>query len=168
MLSAHQIAFPIIGTDENVAQEIVVEDKDVAAAAAAATTAANNLILVNSARMAELEQIEKNLPELIAAAIKENKIAKLKKLHEKDKLNPSAVNARVKRYNEKHKDKIAEKRNAKKIDKLITEGKSEAEINHIVTKFKVLAPVKDAPTASTNARTQVVSISTFKELIVHF
>ena len=160
MLSGHQLVFPIIEPNENVAQETVVEDEAVAAAAA-------NLILVNSARLAELEQIEKNLPDLIAEAIKANKIAKLKKLHEKDKLNPAAVNARVKRYNEKHKDKIAEKRNARKIDKLITEGKSEAEINHIVTKFKVLTPVKDAPTASTT-RTQVVSISTFKELIVHF
>ena len=158
MLSGCQLVFPIIEPNENATQEIVVEDKVVAA---------TNLILVNSARLAELEQIEKNLPDLIAEAIKANKIAKLKKLHEKDKLNPAEVNARVKRYNEKHKDKIAEKRNARKIDKLITEGKSEAEINHIVTKFKVLTPVKEAPTASTT-RTQVVSISTFKELIVHF
>lgn len=157
MLSGCQLVFPIIEPNENATQETVVEDKVVAA---------TNLILVNSARLAELEQIEKNLPDLIAEAIKANKIAKLKKLHEKDKLNPAAVNARVKRYNEKHKDKIAEKRNARKIDKLITEGKSEAEINHIVTKFKVLTPVKE-PQASTT-RTQVVSISTFKELIVHF
>lgn len=160
MLSGSQIAFPIIDMSANVfeAQDCLVETVN---------ASANNLILVNKVRLAELERIEKNLPDLIAEAIKENKIAKLKKLHEKDKLNPSAVNLRVKRYNEKHKDKIAEKRNAKKIDKLITEGKSEAEINHIVTKFKVNTPVKEPLTALT-ARTQVVSISTFKELIVHF
>lgn len=155
MLSGCQLTFPITDNTKNevIAQDLIVEDKVV-----------TNLILVNSARLAALELMEKNLPELIANAIKENKIAKLKKLHEKDKLNPAAVNARVKRYNEKHKEKIAAKRNAKKIDKLINEGKSEAEINHIVTKFKVITPVTEPPVT----RTSVVSISTFKELIVHF
>ena len=42
MLSGHQIVFPIIEPNENVAQETVVEDEAVAAA---------NLILVNICRM---------------------------------------------------------------------------------------------------------------------
>jgi hypothetical protein len=122
-------------------------------------------VLISSTRLAFLELMEKNIPNLILEGIKENKIAKLKTLHEKDKLNPAAVNLRVKRYNEKHKDQIAAKRNKKRMDKLIREGKTEAEINHIITKLKVvnvLSPETLSP------KTKIVTISTKEDLIVRF
>jgi hypothetical protein len=87
-------------------------------------------VLIMTKRLQYLEDLEKNLPNLIDQAIIEYKKAKLKMLHEKDKQNPEAVNARVKRYNEKHKNEISarriEKRNEAKrikngntIDKII-------------------------------------------------
>lgn len=70
----------------------------------------NTNILISLKRLNELESLEKSLPTIIEKAINEHKNAKLKLLHEKDKQNPAAVNARVKRYNEKNKDKINARR----------------------------------------------------------
>lgn len=70
-------------------------------------------VLIMSKRLEILESLEKNLPNLIDQAIIDYKKAKLKMLHEKDKQNPDAVNARVRRYNEKHKHEIS----ARKIEK---------------------------------------------------
>jgi hypothetical protein len=67
-------------------------------------------VLIMAKRLQYLEDLEKNLPNLIDEAIIEYKKAKLKMLHEKDKQNPEAVNARVKRYNEKHKHEISARR----------------------------------------------------------
>ena len=84
----------------------------------------NNIILDNDKfvfisieRLQHLELLERQLPEMIDAAIKEQKNKKLKLLHQKDKENPDAVNIRVKRYNETHKDEINFKRRAKRIIK---------------------------------------------------
>lgn len=70
-------------------------------------------VLIMSKRLEILENLEKNIPQLIQQAITDYKQAKLKMLHEKDKQNPDAVNARVRRYNEKHKHEIS----ARKIEK---------------------------------------------------
>lgn len=67
-------------------------------------------IIISKQRLDELELLEKNLPEIIQKAITDDKKAKLKLLHEKDKQNPAGVNARVKRYNAKNKDKINARR----------------------------------------------------------
>lgn len=69
-----------------------------------------NTTLVSKERLDALEALEQNIPTLIETAISDYKKARLKMLHDKDKQNPAAVNARVKRYNERNKDKISAKR----------------------------------------------------------
>lgn len=71
-------------------------------------------VIVSIERLRELELIESELPEIINSAIEEHKKNKLKILHERDKLNPSAVILRVKKYNTLHKDEINEKRKEKR------------------------------------------------------
>ena len=69
-----------------------------------------NTTLVSKERLDALEALEQNIPTLIEKAITDYKKARLKMLHDKDKQNPAAVNARVKRYNERNRDKINTKR----------------------------------------------------------
>jgi len=69
-----------------------------------------NTTLVSKERLDALEALEQNIPTLIEKAIFDYKKARLKMLHDKDKQNPAAVNARVKRYNERNKEKINAKR----------------------------------------------------------
>lgn len=69
-----------------------------------------NTTLVSKARIDALELLEQNIPTIIENAISDYKKARLKMLHDKDKQNPAAVNARVKRYNERNKEKINAKR----------------------------------------------------------
>ena len=79
-------------------------------------------VLICSERLQKLELLEKQLPEMIEAAIQEHKKNKLRMLHEKDKENPAAVNLRVKRYNERHKEEINARRRAKrKLEKELKE-----------------------------------------------
>jgi hypothetical protein len=72
------------------------------------------LVTICIERLKALELLEAQLPILISNAIKEDKKNKLKALHEKDKINPEAVNLRVKRYNERNKEMISEKRKEKR------------------------------------------------------
>jgi chemotaxis response regulator CheB len=82
-------------------------------------------VLICTDRLQKLEILEKQLPEMIEAAIQEHKKNKLRMLHEKDKENPAAVNLRVKRYNERHRDEInARRREKRKLEK----EKKEAQI----------------------------------------
>lgn len=69
-----------------------------------------NTTFVSKERLEALEALEQNIPKLIEQGIFDYKKARLKMLHDKDKQNPAAVNARVKRYNERNKDKINAKR----------------------------------------------------------
>jgi hypothetical protein len=71
-------------------------------------------ILISSARLHELESLEKNLPKMIEEAILENKKRNLKLLHEKDKSNPESVNLRVKRYALRHKETLTARRRSKR------------------------------------------------------
>jgi len=75
---------------------------------------ADELIEVSAARLAELELLEKNMPELIKAAILDYKKENLRRLHEKDKNDPESVKLRVQRYISKNKDKINERRREKR------------------------------------------------------
>ena len=68
------------------------------------------ITFISNERLNSLEQLKESIPTLIEKAIADYKKAKLKMLHEKDKQNPAAVNARVKKYNEKNRDKINAKR----------------------------------------------------------
>ena len=71
-------------------------------------------VFISIERLRELEAIEKRIPTLIEKAIQDHKKEKLKLLHERDKLDPSLVNLRVKRYAAKHKEEINAKRRAKR------------------------------------------------------
>jgi len=68
------------------------------------------MIIISKKTLADLEELKESIPRLIEKAILDYKKAKLVMLHEKDKKNPAGVNARVKKYNEKHKDEINAKR----------------------------------------------------------
>lgn len=83
-------------------------------------------ILISSARLHELESLEKNLPKMIEEAILENKKRNLKLLHEKDKSNPESVNLRVKRYALRHKETLTARRRSKReqIKKLLGDNDS--------------------------------------------
>ena len=71
-------------------------------------------VFISIERLRELEAMEKRIPTLIEKAIQDHKKEKLKLLHERDKLDPSLVNLRVKRYAAKHKEEINSKRRAKR------------------------------------------------------
>jgi hypothetical protein len=75
---------------------------------------------ITKERLAALELLQENIPKLIEKAISDYKKDRLKMLHEKDKQNPAAVNARVKRYNERNKDKINARRLMKKNERNIS------------------------------------------------
>ena len=71
-------------------------------------------VLISRQRLAELEAavIKRDLDK--EAIISEYKKERLQKLREKDRENVGAVRERVRRFNEKHRDEILEKRKIKK------------------------------------------------------
>jgi hypothetical protein len=75
-----------------------------------------NLIHISIERLQELESLESSIPSMIENAIAEYKKSNLKKLHERDKANPSAINLRVKRYVERHREEINRKRREKRLE----------------------------------------------------
>ena len=68
------------------------------------------MVNVSVERLRELEALEAKLPALIDEAIKEYKTSALQRLHEKDKQNPKAVAERAKRYLEKNREALNERR----------------------------------------------------------
>jgi phage-related baseplate assembly protein len=70
----------------------------------------HEMTIILKKTLSDLEELKESIPRLIEKAILDYKKAKLVMLHEKDKKNPAGVNARVKKYNEKHKDEINAKR----------------------------------------------------------
>ena len=84
----------------------------------------NSVVNISLERLHYLESIEKSIPSLIEDALRDHKATTLKKLHEYDKLNPKAVNLRAKRYAEKNRDVINEKRRKKRLEDKITRDTS--------------------------------------------
>jgi hypothetical protein len=72
------------------------------------------VITISLERLRELEALEASIPTMIEKAIVEYKQSNLKKLHERDKANPAAINMRVKRYVERHREEINRKRREKR------------------------------------------------------
>jgi hypothetical protein len=72
-------------------------------------------VTITNERLQHLLQLESSLPKMIADAITDYKKSTLKRLHEHDKQNPDAINARVKRYVEKHRDEINARRREKRL-----------------------------------------------------
>jgi gas vesicle protein len=91
------------------------------------------LVEVSVERFTALEELEKNLPDLIAKAIIDYKKENLRKLHEKDKNNPEAVRNRVKKYISKNRDKINEKRRERRklLSEVNTEANTQTTLNNI-------------------------------------
>lgn len=93
------------------------------------------LVEVSIERFTALEELEKNLPDLIAKAIIDYKKENLRKLHEKDKNNPEAVRNRVKKYISKNRDKINEKRRERRrmLSEVNKEVSNQTNLNNIVS-----------------------------------
>lgn len=75
---------------------------------------ANDLISISSDRYAELEALERSVPDKIQEAIASYKKESLRKLHERDKSDPESVKLRMQRYIAKNRDKINERRREKR------------------------------------------------------
>jgi alpha-galactosidase/6-phospho-beta-glucosidase family protein len=79
-------------------------------------------------RLKELEKLEAALPRMIEDALKDYKQAALKRLHEKDKANPEAVNLRARRYAQKNRELLnAKRREKRRLEKLAKEEKEKHE-----------------------------------------
>lgn len=72
-------------------------------------------VSISAERLKVLEALEASIPSMIEKAILEYKKSNLKKLHERDKANPAAINMRVKRYVERHREEINRKRREKRL-----------------------------------------------------
>jgi len=119
----------------------------------------NELVYICIERLKKLELLEKSLPELIERAIIDHKKEKLKLLHEKDKQNPAAVNARVKRYNERHKERIAARKNAK-------QNKERFQKNNFV--IESLSGTKPKLPVENKQKIIIANMVTDKEFTVNF
>jgi hypothetical protein len=73
-----------------------------------------DLIEISVERLRELEALEASIPDMIDSALKDYKQNALKRLHERDKANPEAVNMRAKRYAEKNRELLNAKRREKR------------------------------------------------------
>ena len=71
-------------------------------------------ITVSLQRFRELEELERSLPALIEKALVERKANRIKLLREKDKADVSLVRERARRYAEKHRESINERRRLKR------------------------------------------------------
>lgn len=69
----------------------------------------DELVSISMTRLKELEEMEKKLPVLIEQAVQDYKRSTLERLHLRDKENPAMVNARVRRYAQRHREKINKK-----------------------------------------------------------
>jgi hypothetical protein len=84
----------------------------------------DNLVSISTERLKELEALEASIPLMIEKAVLEYKKSNLKKLHERDKANPAAINMRVKRYVERHREEINKKRREKRQKEKIEKQKA--------------------------------------------
>lgn len=92
---------------------------------------------------------------MIEDAVQDYKKSSLKRLHDRDKLNPDAINARVKRYVEKHRESI----NARRRDKRQNQKK-------VLTPVPTIAPESSVSSVETpkltneNIITHITKITT--------
>jgi hypothetical protein len=71
-------------------------------------------IAIRPGRLKFLQYLEAKMPEMIKEAMEQYMKEKLNALHKKDKMDPTAVNARVKRYVDKNRDEINARRREKR------------------------------------------------------
>jgi hypothetical protein len=116
-------------------------------------------VVISTERLKQLEQIESAIPNMIELALKEYKQNALKRLHEKDKLNPEAVNIRAKRYAQKNREMLnAKRREKRRLEKL--EREERARLENVITR----TPRKTgAPTYTCEPITVSLGQSTIRE-----
>ena len=71
-------------------------------------------ITVTIKRWRELEELERSVPSLLERAIADYKASRLKGLRERDKADVNLVRERARRYAEKHRESIRERRRLKR------------------------------------------------------
>jgi len=72
------------------------------------------LVTISKRRLDELEDLERRLPVLLAEAVGAQKTNRLKMLRERDSADVSLVRARARRYADKHRTTINERRRERK------------------------------------------------------
>jgi hypothetical protein len=93
-------------------------------------------ITVSLQRWRELEELERSLPSLIEKALVERKANRLKLLREKDKADVTLVRERARRYAEKHRESINERRRLKRHPEEVTTSPTTATpIAEVTTPF---------------------------------
>ncbi len=98
-----------------------------------------DMVEISTERLKKLEELEASIPKLIEDALKEYKMMALRRLHEKDKANPEAVNLRAKRYAQKNREMLnAKRREKRRLEKLAKE-ESKKQADSIIT---VVAPLR--------------------------
>lgn len=97
----------------------------------------NETVSISTERLKELEALEAIIPDMIEKAILEYKKSNLKKLHERDKANPAAINMRVKRYVERHREEINRKRREKRLQMKNEKSKNSLPPNEVRTNLLI-------------------------------
>jgi hypothetical protein len=118
-----------------------------------------SVVEISIDRLKQLEALEASLPARIEEALKEHKAAALRRLHEKDKQNPQAVNERAKRYAQKNRDVLNAKRREKRhLEKLANQSQltqpTATTIKKPITVRKKPAIVVEQITSALNGETE--------------
>jgi hypothetical protein len=111
------------------------------------------LVPISEERLRALEALEADLPSRIETAVKEYKLNALKRLHERDKQNPAAVNLRAKRYAERHREEINARRRAKRAEKKMLDAQGRS-----ATPAATAARPEDAALHTRIVRTTVAAV----------
>lgn len=113
----------------------------------------SNMVEISADRLKQLEELEAKLPIRIEEVLKEHKMAALRRLHEKDKQNPQAVNERAKRYAQRNREVLnAKRREKRRLEKLAKEQTQPTVVNKPIIIRRRTAPVVEQM-AALNAET---------------
>lgn len=116
------------------------------------SSASAGTVEISAERLKELEQLEASIPKRIEDALKEYKTSALKRLHERDKANPEAVNLRAKRYAQKNRDILnAKRREKRRLERLAREEAKKTATSDIVKNGRRRPPVRVADESVTTA-----------------
>lgn len=123
----------------------------------------NEFVCISIERLKELETLEASIPSMIEKAVHEYKTNNLKKLHERDKANPAAINLRVKRYFERHRDEINKKRREKRLEE--KQMKQNAVIVGSTTDTSELKPENELTDVTTAVKVQSIFVRVANKVI---
>ena len=124
-----------------------------------------DVVEVSLERLRALEKMESELPTMIDHALKEYKANALKRLHEKDKLDPVAVNLRARRYAQKNREVLnAKRREKRRLEKAAREAQAK-ENNIVIVKHEPSA--FSTPAASVMTSLGQAAAATAREVGTH-